>query len=345
MKDEKNIIDTVQKFTRAVWVLVLCVFGALFFQIGSLYGVFDFNEEINEKKPDENNLPEVLLSDFWMAADINEVPETTEGDLIRYGRELVAHTSIYLGPKGKVNAISNGMNCQNCHLDAGTKPFGNNYAAVASKYPVFRARSGTIESIETRVNDCIERSLNGKKLDSLSHEMRAFVAYLKWVGKDVKKENPPKGVGLVDLQLMDRPADPERGSLVYENYCGRCHGKDGEGIMAENGLEYTYPPLSGNQSYNTGAGLYRLSRFAGYVKSNMPYGITFESPFLTDEEAWDVAAYVNSLPRPEKDLSMDWPDISRKPFDHPFKPYSDGFSEKEHKYGPFEPIIAAKKSK
>jgi thiosulfate dehydrogenase len=88
-------------------------------------------------------------------------------------------------------------------------------------------------------------------------------------------------------------------------------------------------------SYNVGAGLYRVSTLAGYVKANMPYGVTFENPFLTDEEAWDVAAYINSMPRPDKDLSMDWPDISKKPFDHPFGPYADSFSEIQHKYGPF----------
>src|SRR5258708_3287515 len=85
-------------------------------------------------------------------------------------------------------STSNGMNCQNCHLEAGTKFFGNNYSAVASTYPKLRERSGTIESIEKRVNDCIERSLNGKAIGNDSKEMRAFVAYIKWVGKDVEKK-------------------------------------------------------------------------------------------------------------------------------------------------------------
>ncbi|CAN5567372.1 hypothetical protein BH23BAC1_BH23BAC1_32880 [soil metagenome] len=143
--------------------------------------------------------------------------------------------------------------------------------------------------------------------------------------------------------MLERPADPVKGSLVYKAYCIRCHGDNGEGLTADNGMEFIYPPLSGTQSYNTGAGLFRLSRFAGYVKANMPFGINYENPFLTDEEAWDVAAYVNSLPRPEKDFSMDWPDISKKPFDHPFGPYTDTFSEQEHKFGPYEPIISANK--
>jgi thiosulfate dehydrogenase len=233
------------------------------------------------------------------------------------------------------------MNCQNCHLNAGTVPFGNNYGKVASTYPKLRNRSGMLEGFEKRVNDCIERSLNGQKLGENSREMQAIVAYLKWVGKDVQKGETLPGFGLLELNSLDRPADPEKGALVYEKYCGRCHGENGEGQLAESGLEWTYPPLYGDKSYNVGAGLYRLSKFAAYVKANMPYGVTFENPFLTDEEAWDVAAYVNSMPRPEKDLSADWPDVSKKPVDHPFGPYADRFSEKQHKYGPFEPIKTA----
>ena len=83
-----------------------------------------------------------------------------------------------------------------------------------------------------------------------------------------------------------------------------------------------------------------MSKFSGYVKANMPLGATYERPLLSDVEAWDLAAYVNSMSRPSKDLSGDWPDISKKPMDHPFGPYSDNFSETQHKYGPFQPILA-----
>lgn len=71
----------------------------------------------------------------------------------------------------------------------------------------------------------------------------------------------------------------------------------------------------------------------------MPYGeVDYTKPELTNEEAWDVAAFVNSQPRPTKTFSEDWPDISKKPFDHPFGPFADSFSEQQHKYGPFKPI-------
>src|SRR6516225_1175414 len=103
-------------------------------------------------------------SSRWHAPDSLSIPKTEEGRLISYGRELIKHTSIYLGPKGKVMHTTNGMNCQNCHLEAGTKFFGNNYSAVAATYPRLRDRSGMVESVEKRVNDCIERSLNGTSI-------------------------------------------------------------------------------------------------------------------------------------------------------------------------------------
>ncbi len=287
---------------------------------------------------------EHVKSDVWQAPDVGQIPKDENGKLIEYGRELIAHTTKYLGPNGSVMAMSNGMNCQNCHLDAGTKIFGNNYSAVAANYPKFRARSGTEESIEKRVNDCFERSLNGTSLRSDSHEMKAIVAYITWVGKDVEKGKSPKGAGLVELPFLDRPASNENGKLVYEKKCMVCHGKNGEGMALSDGSGYQFPPLWGKQSYNIGAGLYRLSRFAGYVKANMPLGSTYEAPQLTDEESWDVAAYVNSLPRPEKDLAKDWPDISKKPFDHPFGPFTDGFDERQHKLGPFKPIDEKRKA-
>jgi thiosulfate dehydrogenase len=261
-----------------------------------------------------------------------------EKELVLYGRELIAHTSDYLGPKGSVRAMSNGMNCQNCHLNAGTQPWGNNYFAVESTYPKFRARSGKIENQNKRVNDCFERSLNGKALDSTSKEMRAILAYIHWLGSDVEKGVVPKGSGIFKLKFMKRACDPIKGAEVYAAKCQSCHQADGGGVLASNGKSYTYPPLWGKNSYNVGAGLFRISNFAGYVKYNMPLGTTYSSPQLTDEEAWDVAAYVNSMPRPSKDLSNDWPKIAKKPFDHPFGPYADPFSEEQHKFGPYKAI-------
>jgi thiosulfate dehydrogenase len=341
----KEILPSIKKLILLALILILCCVGYTFFLLGNLpEWISKKSIEANPENKPEELLPKDFSVNIWQAPDTTEIPNSPQGELIRYGRELISHTAAYLGPKGKVKAISNGMNCQNCHLEAGTVPYGNNYGAVASKYPTLRSRSGIVEGFEKRVNDCIERSLNGNKLDENSREMKAMVAYLKWVGKDVSKGEFPPGFGLYGLEPMDRAADPIKGQVVYLNHCALCHGENGEGELAPNELEWIYPPLYGKYSYNTGAGLFRLSAFARYVKANMPFGTTYENPLLTDEEAWDVAAYVNSMARPEIDLLTDWPDISKKPFDHPFGPYADTFSETQHKYGPFGPIMAASRN-
>lgn len=284
----------------------------------------------------------IFFNTIWTGAGPGQIPyySRKDGPLIWYGRELIVNTAKYLGPEGSVLHISNGMNCQNCHLEAGTKPWGNNYGAVYTTYPKFRDRSGGIETIYKRVNDCFERSLNGKALDTNSREMQAIYAYIKWLGEDLPKGQKPKGSGIQELPYLERAASPERGQTVYVQKCQSCHGANGEGVKNMDGNMYQYPPLWGQHSYNSGAGLFRLSRFAGYVKNNMPQGVDHLNPQLSNEEAWDVAAFVNSQPRPSKDLQFDWPDISKKPVDHPFGPYVDPYPESQHKYGPFGEIKA-----
>ncbi|EAZ79618.1 c-type cytochrome [Algoriphagus machipongonensis] len=278
---------------------------------------------------------------MWQAPDWKLVAEEPNASQIEYGRELIANTSEYLGPNGKVKKISNGLNCQNCHLQAGTVPLGNNYSAVAGTYPKVRGRSGTEEDVVDRINGCFQRSLNGETLPRDSKEMEAMVAYMNWLGQGVPKGERPKGVGIYEVPLLDRAADPVKGKTIYENQCVVCHMQDGQGLMKPDSTGYTYPPLWGDHSYNQKAGLFRMSKFAGYVRANMPFGATYENPILTDEEAWDLAAYVNSLERPTRAFPNDWPDISKKPMDHPFGPYADDFSEEQHKYGPFKPIKEA----
>lgn len=342
---KQNPFDLSKWLNVSISILISAAFGVVAVVLMTAYFIINGlpksePEEAQVETPGPVVMPDSNFVDVWTAPSDWRLHrlDKKEQELISYGKELIAHTADYLGPNGTVMSISNGLNCQNCHLQAGTQPWGNNYFAVQATYPKFRARSGMVENQVKRVNDCLERSLNGRGLDSTSHEMQAILAYLKWVGSDVPSKQTPKGTGILKLKELDRPTDPVAGELVYQQKCSSCHQPDGEGVMGPNGRSYTYPPLWGKHSYNNGAGLYRISNFAGWVKLNMPFGTTYEHPQLTDEEAWDVAAFVNSRPRPEKDTSKDWPDIAAKPFDHPFGPYADPFTEEQHKYGPYRPI-------
>ena len=264
---------------------------------------------------------------LWKAPEFSTIPDNEEGKLIQYGHDLVVRTSSFIGPLGTISPNANGMNCQNCHLEAGTKPFGNNFGSVASTYPKFRNRSGSMESIEKRINDCLERSLNGAPIDSLSKEMRAIVAYIKWVGKDVKRGELAEGSGLFKMKWLGRAADKKAGRKFYLQKCQVCHGNTGEGQRLIAKGNYLYPPLSGDQTFTTAAGLFRISNFSQYIHANMPHGATFKNPILSEEESWDIAAYVLSLPRPKKEFHNDWPKINTKPLDHTFVPYADDFTE------------------
>ena len=297
---------------------------------------------VQQPAPPQSVVPTTGQTAYWYPPGDSQLPAGQAGRQISYGKDLIAHTASYLGPDGSKGHLSNGMNCQNCHLEAGTKVLGGNYAAVWSTYPKFRERSGSIETMEKRVADCFVRSLNGKAPDPASREMKAIVAYLTWLGTGVPKGTKPMGSGLTKLPYLDRAADPGKGRLVYSANCGSCHGPTGEGLRLPGDNQYTYPPLWGPHSYNDGAGLFKLSSFAGYVKNNMPNGIDYKRPLLTDEQAWDVAAFINSMPRPHIDQHRDWPSMATKPVDFPFGPYADAFSEKQHKYGPFGPIADAR---
>ncbi len=297
---------------------------------------------------------------LWIAPDVSTIPSGEVGKQIMYGKELMIHTSKYFGPHGTISKNTNGLNCQNCHLDAGTRPYGNNLGSASTTYPHFLPRAGKIIGLAEKINECFNRSLNGIPIDTNGKEMLAYVAYVKWLGTTFKKEEKPAGSeGINSPHFIDRAADPAKGKEVYELLCSRCHGKDGQGQYAVDVLKdetkqqggtataddlFYYPPLWGDNSYNAVATLYRLSKFAGFIQNNMPYPINYNSPVLTDEQAWDVAAFVNSRQRPEKDHSIDYAaDISKKPFDFPFPPYADKFTQDQHKFGPFAEMPSAQK--
>jgi thiosulfate dehydrogenase len=341
-KDEKlshRLISIINKL-----VLVICILVAAL-------AIMPFIIERSLKNKNKDATEEIAVNDiteikdtthYWTPADTSLIKDASLKDQVYYGAQLVAHTSAFLGPKGSIMRISNGMNCQNCHLSAGTVVFGNNYGSVASLYPKFRARSGTVEDIYKRINDCMERSLNGKAINS-NKELKAIAAYIEYIGSNVKKGDKAVGSGFKDLPWLDRAADPVNGEKVFIAKCQSCHQANGGGQLNATETEYIYPPLWGANSFNDAAGLYRLSNIAKYVKYNMPQGATHHSPQLSDEEAWDVAAFVISKDRPHLKVPKDWPDITTKPVDLPFGPYADAFTEKQHKYGPFQPIIDAQK--
>lgn len=263
-------------------------------------------------------------------------PAGPKAELIRYGEVLLRHTSRQLGPDQRDPArryAGNRLNCANCHLQAGQKADALGFVGISQRFPQYRPRENASQTLAQRIDGCFERSLNGKALPHQSREMQALLAYMDWLSQDYGKEDQVEGQGLPQIELLERAADPLRGKQVYSVKCAACHQADGLGLKDKG--NYVYPPLWGPDSFNDGAGMHRLITAARFIKANMPLG----SPDLSTEQAFDVAAYINSQPRPHKSgLAKDYPDRSKKPVDAPFPPWNDSFTAQQHKYGPFAPM-------
>ena len=226
-------------------------------------------------------------------------PSGPDAETIRYGYQLMAQTFAVIGPEVADKAMrfaGNNLACQNCHLDGGTNRVGLSLVGVFSTFPKYSSRDHRTISLVERINECMTRSMNGRALPETSREMSAFVAYIRYLGNGPVAAPPT-------LPAPPLPADTTRGAEVYLRVCAACHQPDGSGHRAAPAADargYVQPPLWGPDSYNDGAGMDRPERTAPFVRFNMPRGVDPQHPQLTVQEAWDVAAYVDSQPRPGK---------------------------------------------
>jgi thiosulfate dehydrogenase len=285
---------------------------------------------------------------IWTVPEVGALPDNDYGRLVRRGRDLATATSAHIGPEVSDPArryAGNNLACSNCHLEAGTKRFGLPIFGLYADFPKYSARAGAEITIEDRVNSCMTRSMNGHAIPADAPELQAFVAYIKFLSTGVPPNQRTSGLGAGNIPELHRAADPVRGRAVYVAKCQGCHNTDGSGIrrsLPTTDLGYVVPPLWGSDSFNNGAGMNRLIMAANFIHSNMPAGADYLNPVLSTVDAWDVAAFVVSQPRPIKPgLEKDFPDLALKPVDAPYGPYLDGFSARQHKYGPFAPIRAA----
>ena len=285
---------------------------------------------------------------IWTVPEVGALPRDAQGMQIRAGRDLVTATYAHIGPQVADPAkryAGNNLACTNCHLQAGAKKFGLPLFGIFGDFPQYVARGGGEITIEDRLNSCMTRSMNGRVLANDAPEMQAIVAYIKFPSTDVAAGQTLPGMGSGNMPELARAADPVRGQAIYVRTCAACHNTDGSGVprsRADLALGYMIPPLWGGDTFNIGAGMARISTMANFVHFNMPHGADYLNPQLAPEDAWDVSAYVLSHPRPQKaGLDKDFTDLLQKPVDTPYPPYADGFSEQQHKVGPFAPIRAA----
>jgi thiosulfate dehydrogenase len=266
-----------------------------------------------------------------------------------YGRRLVAQTSELIGPDHPDPAMrysGTRMACASCHLGAGTEPGTLSLLQSADVYPRFSGRDGGVRDLLDRINGCMTRSMNGRELPRDGPEMLAIAAYIESLGPVYAAMGEGRRTASEQAPFVtpNRAASLQAGQRVFEERCAICHGTDGLGLQAtlDRSDGYVFPPLWGADSFNNGAGMHRVLTAARFIKAKMPLG----QADLTDDQAFDVAAYINAQPRPQMaNLERDYPDRSTKPVDGPYGPYADEFPPEQHRFGPFPPIEAYYKTR
>jgi cytochrome c peroxidase len=303
-------------------------------------------------RPRTTATPPVAASPDWRAFEAR-IAQTPDTELAREGLAILRDTATMIGPgtaRPEDRFSGAQMSCTSCHLEHGSKPYGLAWIGVTHRYPRYSGVLNVKQPIEQRINvdGCMERSLNGRGIPEDSHAMKAMVAYFDWMSRDIPGDTVGGGAP-VSIHVPDRAANPSVGAELYQSYCQACHGANGAGyraMAAASHAEFAVPPLWGDGSFNDGASMHRVLTSAAFIRGNMPLGTPWDRPVLSEEQAYDIAAYINSMPRPKRaNLEKDYPDLSKKPPDCPYPPYDDDFPQSQHQFGPFGPIIEHAKAK
>jgi thiosulfate dehydrogenase len=223
----------------------------------------------------------------------------------RLSREIQAGFRIFTNTAGEAGRFTPGrMSCNNCHLNGGQREKSLPLVGVTGMFPEYNRRAGRLFSLGDRIVDCFLRSQNatgaretGGELPSLtSKEVLAVAAYLTWLSKGFQVgANPPwRGQNVIPAANLIPVAklDPGRGRAIFTESCTSCHGPEGQGVAVG---DKKPGPLWGPDSWNDGAGAARVYTLAGIIRYSMPY---LNPGSLTDEEAQQLAAFIDLQPRP-----------------------------------------------
>jgi len=239
----------------------------------------------------------------WKAPTEADIPNDSMGASIRRGLALLRFT-----PESLPQYATSGLRCTSCHQADGVPVTAGSLAGVHARFPQYMSRTGAVIDLSDRINYCFTRSLAGNVLPKQSREMADLLAYMAFISRGV-----PSGHHMSTAPMPKMPTElegnAERGKQLYvEKTCATCHGANGEGMGP-------LPPLWGPKSYSIGASMARIERAAAFIYRNMPQ---INPGSLTEQESWDLAAYINGQPRPDSPAKEnDWP-VGGNPKDVPY---------------------------
>lgn len=220
----------------------------------------------------------------------SELPDNAYGKMVMDGYALFVDTK-----RQAPQFVGNGLNCTNCHLDQGKLANSAPLWGAYPMYPAYRKKNDKVNTFAERLQGCFQFSMNGGTPPAAdSREITALSVYAYWLSTKAPVGVELPGRGYPQVSEPAGGYDLVRGAAVYQAHCALCHGNEGQGQKV--GTDYVMPPLWGKDSYNWGAGMHRINTAASFIKHNMPLG---KPGSLSDEQAWDVAAYVNTHERPQ----------------------------------------------
>ncbi|MEM5435828.1 c-type cytochrome [Paraburkholderia diazotrophica] len=217
------------------------------------------------------------------------MPSGEFGKSVKLGEQIFLHTGEYAG-----KFVGNSLTCANCHLDAGRRVNSSPLWAAYVSYPAYRSKNGHVNTLAERMQGCFSYSINGKAPPLGDPVLVALESYAFWLATGAPVGGKIAGRGYPKLPPPSLKVDYTRGARVYAQHCSVCHGPDGQGQSSAG--RTVFPPLWGDRSFNWGAGMHEIQNAAGFIKANMPLGL---GNTLTDQQAWDVAFFMDSHERPQ----------------------------------------------
>jgi thiosulfate dehydrogenase len=163
----------------------------------------------------------------WTSPDIATVGDDPFGTLVKYGHALFTDTANKIGPKvsDPTKRFAGNDACENCHIQGGKRPYAMPLTGAWGQFPQYRAREGTVETLEDRINGCMERSMNGRALPLESREMKAFSVYIRWLSTGIPDGAKLLGAGKLRIKEAGRAADPGRGAKSRSRPASECDNR------------------------------------------------------------------------------------------------------------------------
>ena len=219
----------------------------------------------------------------------DSIPNDDFGKMVKKGEQIFVNTQ-----ENARQYVGNSLNCVNCHLDAGRKAGASPLWGAWPAYPAYRSKNKHVNTFAERLLGCFRFSMNGKAPPAGDVVLVALETYAYWLSTGAPVRQAVEGRGYPKLAKPAAAPDYARGQKLYAQHCALCHGAGGEGQAS--GGKTVFPPLWGPKSFNWGAGMHDVGNAAAFIRANMPLGL---GGTLNEQEAWDLALFMDSHERPQ----------------------------------------------